>query len=148
MTEKEYQDEKTLRELYVKKEMTQPEIAEQFGINKSLVSYWMDKHGIETRGNAEAQKVASLKEPVPLEQKDGYLRWVDQTDKQHGSPRESVLVHRLVYVAYHGFDSVRDKVIHHKNEFKMDNRPGNLAVMGCGEHSALHNQKRAERVKA
>lgn len=133
-----YQNEETLRKLYHEDGLTQPEIAEKYGIKHNTVSYWMKKHGIEARTNSEAQKKRFLKEPVPLFSHGGYLWALDQTGKRAGRSSEQFPIHRLVYVAHHGFESVKDKCVHHKNGHKCDNRPENLEAMSKAEHSRLH----------
>ena len=147
MTDKEYQDEETLRRLYHEEEMTQPEIAEKYDVVKSAICYQMKKYGIKARENADAQRKELRKKPAPLAQKDGYRRWSDQYGREKGWKKDVVYVHRLVYVAHHGFEAARDMDIHHKNEMKLDNRPENLEALTRSEHASLHNlgnPKRAE----
>lgn len=46
-------DEATLRELYIEKRRTQGELAEYFGVSRSLVRDWLREHGI-TRDERQA----------------------------------------------------------------------------------------------
>lgn len=39
-------DEATLRELYIEKRATQTELADYFGVSRSLVRDWLHEHGI------------------------------------------------------------------------------------------------------
>lgn len=48
--EKEYRDETTLRELYKDKQLSIGEIAEELDSDRSVIWYWLEKHGIERRG--------------------------------------------------------------------------------------------------
>jgi hypothetical protein len=40
----------------------------------------------------------------------------------------------------YGYDEVKDKVVHHKNDIKWDNRPKNLELMTASEHTTYHNK--------
>lgn len=44
--DKPYQDESTLRYLYGKKGLSQPQMAHRLGCSTRCISYWMDKHDI------------------------------------------------------------------------------------------------------
>lgn len=48
-------------------------------------------------------------------------------------------LHRLLAVSEHGFDRVKDNVVHHTNHIPWDNRPDNIELMQFGKHSSLHN---------
>lgn len=54
---------------------------------------------------------------------------------------DSVLVHRLMMVAKHGFDALDGMHVHHKNEIRWDNRPSNLELMTPSEHATHHNMR-------
>jgi len=43
-----WRDEERLRKLYVEKDLTQQEIADQMGCDKKTISNWLDKYDIET----------------------------------------------------------------------------------------------------
>lgn len=43
-----WRDEQRLRELYVEKDLTQQEIADQMGCDKKTISNWLDKYDIDT----------------------------------------------------------------------------------------------------
>lgn len=53
--DKAYRDEQVLRDMYHGDGLNQAKMAAEFGVGQSTVAYWMDKHGIERRGNAERQ---------------------------------------------------------------------------------------------
>jgi hypothetical protein len=140
VTNKDYQDGETLRRLYHEEELTQPEIAEKYGVATSTICYQMDRHGIEARENVEVQRERERNKPVPLQQKAGYWRWKDGYGEKKGWKRETVPVHRLVYVAHYGFEALRDKHVHHKNRMRFDNRPENLQAVTPDEHREIHAQ--------
>lgn len=135
---KKYQDKETLQRLYHEERMTQPEIADKFDINKSLVCYWMKKHGIEARANSDAQRKRMSTKPVPTKIHQGYRQWIDSYGEKKGWSRDRVFVHRLVAVAHYGFDAVCGMDVHHKNGYSFDNRPENLEPIDHGEHASLH----------
>lgn len=66
----------------------------------------------------------------------GYEWW------QH-NPKEGenykVYVHRLLAVSEYGYESVKDKSVHHRNGIVWDNRPENIEVMSPEEHAKLHS---------
>ena len=49
-------------------------------------------------------------------------------------------VHRLVVEAQIGRSLRRDEQVHHLNGRKDDNRPENLEVVDCGEHTSRHHR--------
>jgi hypothetical protein len=59
-----------------------------------------------------------------------------------GDNRHHFRVHRLLAIAEHGIEAIRDDVVHHRNNVKWDNRPSNITVMSNGDHVAHHNRKR------
>lgn len=63
---------------------------------------------------------------------------------QCGVVGKGVLVHRLLAVSEYGIEEVKDKVVHHKNGIKWDNRPDNIEVMNRAEHTKLHRDMRSE----
>lgn len=65
---------------------------------------------------------------------DGYEIW----RSKHLDQRYQVFVHRLMAVAEWGFDSVCDKVIHHKNSIGWDNRIENIETTTQEEHVRKH----------
>lgn len=48
MTEKPWRDAETLRELYIKRDMTFDEVADELGCSSSTVQIWAKRHGIES----------------------------------------------------------------------------------------------------
>jgi len=128
-----HQNAEWLREQYHGKGKKQSEIADECGVGKSTICYWMKKHEIEARSKSVAGSMAR-----------GFGHGLD-----HGSGYEaiyfsqdytpySVLVHRLCAVAWFDFDFFGDKVVHHKNGQKLDNREENLEPLTHQEHHDRH----------
>ena len=67
--------------------------------------------------------------------KKGYPRFKD-TDE---------LVHRKVAEKKVGGPIGKGRVVHHKDENKMNFRPSNLEIKDRGEHTADHNKKRKKK---
>lgn len=151
-------DKEWLREKYEDEKMSQNEIAEIAGVHKGTIKHWLDQHGIESRSKKEAinlswenaekrrQKVGErfaeihrTLHPFVFTKKNGYV-YAGSSDGQGGS--EFVPIHRLLAVAEYGIDAVKDKVVHHKNKIKWDNRPQNIELMDAAEHSRHHALER------
>jgi hypothetical protein len=69
----------------------------------------------------------------------GYSVW--QSHDPDGVHR-GMKVHRLLAIAEHGIGAVKDKVVHHENGIKWDNRPENIEVMDETEHLRQHYEER------
>lgn len=124
-----WQNESTLRHLYCEKDMSVVEIANELDGGHNTIHKWLEKHEIKTK------KPNDQKPPHHGFNTRGYERWRHDTgDKQY-----HVLVHRLLAVSEYGLDSVKDKVFHHENCMKCDNRPSNISWMNLSEHSSYHN---------
>lgn len=125
-----------LKTEYVENRRSIPDIAAELGCGEQTVARWLDKHGIETRDPSEAIRDAVGTDHVEFtSNRAGYEIWA-ATDRV-------VPVHRLLAVAEHGFDAIRGKHIHHKNEIPWDNRPSNLTPMSPSDHAKHHAQERA-----
>lgn len=136
MSEKQdYQDKQVLEHLYHEEGLSTTQIAEKFGVTQPTIYNWIDRHGISTRTLSDAQKERYKDRPVPLSSKEGYERW---WYADPDGPDYQVYVHRLLAVAEFGLDSLRGKIVHHKNEIKWDNRPENLELITQSEHVGVH----------
>lgn len=56
MSEKKYQDEDLLRELYWEDDLSHSEIAEELGCSRQLITHYFREYGIESRDKSEAVK--------------------------------------------------------------------------------------------
>jgi len=60
MGSKPYQDKKTLRELYINREMSQTSIAEKFDVSPATISKYLRRNSIPTRGGGAKVKYPDL----------------------------------------------------------------------------------------
>lgn len=118
-----------LEKLYWDEGLSQSAIAERCDCSVGLVSKMMDDQDIPVRGGYDGSVTVYTGSQQGYQRM--YLRDGDHTAK--------LLVHRLVAVAEFGIEAVEDKVVHHKNEVKWDNRPSNLELMDVDEHSSHHH---------
>jgi hypothetical protein len=134
----DHTDPDTLRTLYHDEGLSLAEIAERSTVTHQSISYHFDKHDIERRNRVEASRYASREEYASFGMaSNGYELWRDFWD---GS-RDRMLVHRLLAVAEYGADEVADKVVHHKNNIRWDNRPDNIELMTPSEHAIHHTEE-------
>jgi len=134
--EKPWSDEETLKQLYYEDKMSTGEIAEELGCTDEVVRYWMEKHGLERRNLSEASKNLA---PTFYTNKDGY-EMVCNSNAMYENCDE-VRVHRLVALLDNDMESVSQKVVHHKNGIKWDNRPKNLELLSNDEHGMIHQEE-------
>lgn len=115
--------------LYWEEGLSQSEIAERCDCSVGLVSKQMDEQGVPVRGGYEGEPCVYTGTQQGYQR--CYVRDVDETKK--------FLIHRLTAVAKFGYDAVVEKVVHHKNEVKWDNRPSSLELMENDEHASHHH---------
>ena len=124
--DKPWRDADLLYDLYWNQDMTQRQIADELDCSPSNISRWMNRLDVSSREHITVSH--------HIEERDGdlcYEKW--------NNNETSVLVHRLLAVAEYGFEEVCDKVVHHANTFKFDNRPENLELMSRSKHTSMHN---------
>ena len=117
-----------LEELYHDRENTLKEIGEMKEVSITTVHRKMAQAGVATNGPGRRAK-----KPTYRTSKDG----IEEVSGTH----ESVPIHRLIMVAEHGYNSVVNRDVHHKNGIKMDNRPSNLELITPSQHTTLHNRQ-------
>lgn len=121
-----------------KRNYSQREVAEKIGTSKWEVRKVVESENI-SRDRSKACEKRMIREPVPLRHdKDMYECWWDQTGQQRGEKASVVGHHRLLAIAEHGLDAVKDKEIHHQNTIPWDNRPENLKPVSPEEHKEIH----------
>lgn len=126
---KKLRDAGWLEDQYWDENKSTVEIADELGCDSSTVCDWMEKHGIERRtAHHKKQYVPFYTDP------HGYECWSTVVDETQTHYR----VHRLVAFAEYGVGGIKDKVVHHKNGVKWDNRPENIELMGRAEHMERH----------
>lgn len=130
-----YQSPVVLRRLCYDKELSPAEIAEKLGCGESTVRYWVDKFGIERAVDEKYVRDAS-RNPASYTITDrGYERALSMTE----DGTHEIYIHRLVAIAEHGVEAVKDKIVHHRNKIPWDNRPENLELMTQSEHATMHS---------
>lgn len=135
LPENPWKDEKLMRRLYHDEGLSGAEIAMVLDCSTGGVAEWIDKHDFKKRTVQEAMlnRDGSLKKAnFRTHPTNGYEHW---------APGDyHVSVHRLMMVAEHGFEAVRDKHVHHKNGIPWDNRYDNLELLTLSEHSSTHKK--------
>jgi len=137
-----HREEGILRELYQHREMSAAEVADKLGCHAQTVFKWMDRHGIDRRGRAEAVKKSDkMGRPrvgyAPFcTRKSGSEWWTDGFGHT-----TNVGVHQLAAVA-HGADPYEvfddSTHVHHRNCVPWDNRAENLEVVTISQHERTH----------
>lgn len=145
---KAYQDEETLYRLYWDEGLSVSNIAGRMNTANSTILYWMDRHGIPRREQAEATR-AVMRENYNIDAasearrveyasyivSEGYEIWKDQISG------EQVRIHQLLAIA-DGADPhevfADETNCHHSTHHSRDNRPGVVEVMTRSEHMAYH----------
>jgi hypothetical protein len=112
---------------------------------------WVAEHGIEAAKRARLEHRNGVRWDNRLDNirnknstrasvwtADGYLWALCNT----GGTTDQVPIHRLVYVAHHGFDALDSgEVVHHKNGVRWDNRPENLEAVDRKTHQEIHAER-------
>jgi len=127
-----YKDEETLRRLYHEEGLTTYEIAEKFDVIGATIAQWLNKLDIEHPGPDEAKRTVGCHYRTRKSQ--GYTHASAGTSEY----TDSIPIHRLLAVAEYGYDAVKEKVVHHKNHLRWDNRPDNIELLTAEEHGSHH----------
>jgi len=140
MSEK-YKDEETLRQLYWEEEKSLSDIGDMFDRSPATIHRWMSKNDVERRDDASGAAMKRRVERASYHiDSTGYPAW-SSWDRNEGNIH--VKVHQLLAIAYGAdpsdvFSGRGGKVIHHKNEHKIDNRPENIELVTASEHYHMH----------
>lgn len=105
------------------------------------------------RRNMIKQDVEILSYPVKRAVRDPGAGYVFQNDDGYesvvvsagGNTGRTVGIHRLIAIAEHGYEAVKDAVVHHKNGCPLDNRPENLQIMSDDSEHMTHHWKEWKR---
>lgn len=138
-----YRDKETLEKLYWVEKLSMSEIADRLDTSLTTVHYWMNEHDIERRTRNKGGWDSPRMKPYArfTTSPQGYEQW----ESNFKNERDTLRHHRLLAVARFGFDAVKDKIVHHKNNITWDNRIENLELMTRGEHSKMHQSARVRR---
>lgn len=134
-----WRDESVMRELYIERELSINQIADELPCGATCVRNWLNNHDIPIRSISQAKIIREgNKYNAPLRMNaEGYeVFWTSQQDGN-----KCVWHHRLMMVAEHGFDALYGMDVHHKNEIQWDNRPENLELVPTGKHRGQHSKK-------
>jgi len=142
MTDTNHKDAEVLNRLYNDKKLSMQEVADELGTTRSTVRYWMDKHDIDRRERKDALLISGGA-PSMTVGSNGY----ENVTISQGGELSRVEIHRLVAIAEHGIDAVKDNHVHHKNEIPWDNRPNNLEVLSVKDHMEKHDHVTPDSVK-
>lgn len=126
-----------MRELYVEKEMTLEQVAEEGDCTIQTVVRWLNKHGIGTRDRTEAGKLRRKNSATFATVPAGYENWT--SGEGAGRDQKSIRVHRLLALVEYEPDELDGMHVHHRNGIKWDNRIENLEVLSPSEHIAYHH---------
>ena len=132
--EQEYWDGEVLKELYIKKEKSISEIADEYDVANNTIRDHLKNNNLYTEEKSYENKARfRLSGNSTLE---GYPLWTATGDGNYA------LVHHLVMIA-EGEDP--EKVfgnnkwnVHHRNRFRCDNRPCNLELVDRVSHGKKH----------
>lgn len=136
-----YKDSDWLREKYHEEGLTQFEIGALCGCHRATIGYWMEKHGIESRGPGIETGRQLKPYWVTLTMDDtGHEMW--QFWDSEAQKKWNYRVHKLAAIAWFGYEAVQGKDIHHVNGVPWDTREENLALLEHGAHSAVTQRRR------
>jgi len=108
------------------------EIAEDFSFHTATIRRRLKEWGVEprSRGWHNREEYASFRVRLGAS-KNWHCR-------VSGDERRVFAVHRLLAIAKYCTESVKDKVVHHKNEVPWDNLSENIELMDKEEHVSHH----------
>lgn len=127
-----YDIEDVLEDLYYHKELSLAEVSDVLDCSENTIKHRLEEYNIriDSPGRKGCGHYCIGTQGYPC-----YQTWSN-------GDHVKIYVHRLQAVAKYGFDSVKGKVVHHKNGVKWDNRFKNLELLDRAEHASMHARKR------
>ena len=120
--------------------MSMREIADELNTSKGSIQTAFDTYDIDARDSYRKASYPPRHRFDKISDSIGHEYEVMETSIGYSS--YSFFVHRLVAVAHGKLkpENFRDfdRIVHHKSEHGLDNRPDNLQVMDRGEHQSMH----------
>ena len=120
--------------------MSMREIADELNTSKGSIQIAFDTYDIDARDSYRNASYPPRHRFDKISDSIGHEYEVMETSIEYSS--YSFFVHRLVAVAHGKLkpENFRDfdRIVHHKSEHGLDNRPDNLQVMDRGEHQSMH----------
>ena len=120
--------------------MSMREIADELNTSKGSVQVAFDTYDIDARDSYRNATYPPRHRFDKISDSIGHEYEVMETSIEYSS--YSFFVHRLVAVAHGKLEPENfrdfDRIVHHKSEHGLDNRPDNLQVMDRGEHQSMH----------
>lgn len=132
--------EENIRELYHGEGMSQREVADELDTSKRMIQKAMEWYEIPRRKSYRDDYYPPRHRFTKISDSVGHEYEI--VEASHDYESKTALIHRLVAVAKGELDPSEfgnfQKVVHHKSEHGLDNRPENLTVMDRGEHQSMH----------
>ena len=120
--------------------MSMREIADELNTSKGSIQIAFDTYDIDARDSYRDASYPPRHRFDKISDSIGHEYEVMETSIEYSS--YSFFAHRLVAVAHGKLkpENFRDfdRIVHHKSEHGLDNRPDNLQVMDRGEHQSMH----------
>jgi hypothetical protein len=107
--------------------------AKQLGVSVDELRDGRGKHGHHIRGS-DHPKWNNI-----LLSTDGYKKIRVGVYHPLADSNGYAYEHVIIYTSVFGAESVRDRIVHHRNGDKLDNRLENLMLMTVAEHNVHHN---------
>jgi len=140
ISDKRLLDEEWLREKYHGEMMSITDISELLGLSRMPVYRALERFDIET--HSRGYKVETIHPGFMLHNQGYEIAYAHYYDENGNQRQDRLRLHRLLAVSEHGFDTVCDMEVHHKNNVPWDNRPDNLELMSKVEHATHHFEGR------